>query len=222
MLFLATLINDTKTIKLATGTTNLVADASGADRGERRDVRPSLAGPLHFRHQPRRADVRRRGARHSRRRPQQDVRRRDRRHPGDLGARSALRHRFARQPLQGRDSTRTAALDFGVGIMAKPFQKPRPEIVGTVVAPFSPGVVLMGKRDFHPLSANFLLPKHLQVALAELRQGQGRSGPEGRHRRLARRAHDLRRRRRQDGAALRARRRQQPVPFLFRADAAAR
>ena len=69
---------------------------------------------------------------------------------------------------------RTAALELGVGILAKPFQKPRPEIVGTVVAPFSPGVVLMGKRDFHPLSANFLLPKHLQVALAELRQGQGR------------------------------------------------
>ena len=53
---------------------------------------------------------------------------------------------------------RTAALELGVGILAKPFQKPRPEIVGTVVAPFSPGVVLMGKRDFHPLSANFLLP----------------------------------------------------------------
>ena len=31
-----------------------------------------------------------------------------------------------------------------------------------MVAPFSPGVVLMGKRDFHPLSANFLLSKHLK------------------------------------------------------------
>src|SRR5205823_4366599 len=57
---------------------------------------------------------------------------------------------------------RTMTLDLGVGIMAKPYQKPRPEIVGTVVAPFSPGVVLMGKRDFHPLSANFLLSKHLK------------------------------------------------------------
>ncbi len=57
---------------------------------------------------------------------------------------------------------RTAALHLGVGMLAKPFQKPRPEIVGTVVAPFSPGVVLMGKRDFHPLSANFLLYKHLK------------------------------------------------------------
>ena len=42
---------------------------------------------------------------------------------------------------------RTMTLDLGVGIMGKPYQKPRPEIVGTVVAPFSPGVVLMGKRE---------------------------------------------------------------------------
>src|SRR2546430_5765821 len=34
---------------------------------------------------------------------------------------------------------RTSALPIGVGYMAKPFQKPRPEIVGTVVAPFSNG-----------------------------------------------------------------------------------
>src|SRR5580765_5991786 len=57
---------------------------------------------------------------------------------------------------------RTAALELGVGVLAKPFQKPRPDVVGTVVAPFSRGVVLMGKRDFHPLSANFLLAKHLK------------------------------------------------------------
>ena len=47
----------------------------------------------------------------------------------------------------------------GVGILPKPRQLPRPEIVGTVVAPFSKGVVEMGKRNFHPLSANFLLPE---------------------------------------------------------------
>lgn len=47
----------------------------------------------------------------------------------------------------------------GVGILPRPFQTPRPEIVGTVVAPFSKGVIAMGERDFHPMSANFLLPK---------------------------------------------------------------
>jgi alkanesulfonate monooxygenase SsuD/methylene tetrahydromethanopterin reductase-like flavin-dependent oxidoreductase (luciferase family) len=49
--------------------------------------------------------------------------------------------------------------EVGVGIIGKPMQTPRPEIVGTVVAPFSKGVTLMGAKDFHPLSANFLLPQ---------------------------------------------------------------
>jgi alkanesulfonate monooxygenase SsuD/methylene tetrahydromethanopterin reductase-like flavin-dependent oxidoreductase (luciferase family) len=59
-------------------------------------------------------------------------------------------------------TARTQVPHIGIGWMGKPYQKPRPEIVGTVVAPFSPGVVLMGKRDFHPLSANFLLSRHLK------------------------------------------------------------
>ncbi len=71
---------------------------------------------------------------------------------------------------------RTAALDLGVGVLAKPFQKPRPEIVGTVVAPFSPGVVLMGKRDFHPLSANFLLAQHLKSHWANYAKGKAEAG----------------------------------------------
>jgi alkanesulfonate monooxygenase SsuD/methylene tetrahydromethanopterin reductase-like flavin-dependent oxidoreductase (luciferase family) len=57
---------------------------------------------------------------------------------------------------------RTAALQLGVGYLPKPLQKPYPEIVGTVLSPHSPGVVLMGKRDFHPLSANFVLAKWLK------------------------------------------------------------
>lgn len=49
--------------------------------------------------------------------------------------------------------------NLGVGIVGTPLQQPRPEIVGTVVAPFSKGVIAMGAKDFHPLSANFLLPQ---------------------------------------------------------------
>jgi alkanesulfonate monooxygenase SsuD/methylene tetrahydromethanopterin reductase-like flavin-dependent oxidoreductase (luciferase family) len=71
---------------------------------------------------------------------------------------------------------RVPALDLGVGIMAKPFQKPRPEIVGTVVAPFSPGVVQMGKRDFHPLSANFLLSGHLRSHWQNYAKGKAEVG----------------------------------------------
>ena len=71
---------------------------------------------------------------------------------------------------------RAAALHLGVGVMAKPLQRPRPEIVGTVVAPFSPGVVLMGKRDFHPLSANFLLSKHLKSHWMNYAKGKAETG----------------------------------------------
>ena len=71
---------------------------------------------------------------------------------------------------------RTMTLNLGVGYLAKPLQKPRPEIVGTVVAPFSPGVVLMGKRDFHPLSANFLLSKHLKSHWENYCKGKAEAG----------------------------------------------
>jgi alkanesulfonate monooxygenase SsuD/methylene tetrahydromethanopterin reductase-like flavin-dependent oxidoreductase (luciferase family) len=54
-------------------------------------------------------------------------------------------------------TAKTAVMEIGRGGMYKPYQKPRPEIVGTVVAPFSKGVIAMGQRDFHPMSANFLL-----------------------------------------------------------------
>jgi alkanesulfonate monooxygenase SsuD/methylene tetrahydromethanopterin reductase-like flavin-dependent oxidoreductase (luciferase family) len=62
--------------------------------------------------------------------------------------------------------------DFGVGFLPKPLQQPRPEIVGTVVAPFSKGVIAMGARDFHPLSANFLLPQWVATHWPNYVQGK--------------------------------------------------
>ena len=73
-------------------------------------------------------------------------------------------------------TARTMTLELGVGYMGKPYQKPRPEIVGTVVAPYSPGVVLMGKRDFHPLSANFLLSQHLKSHWENYCKGRAEAG----------------------------------------------
>jgi len=58
-------------------------------------------------------------------------------------------------------TARTQVPAVGRGQIYKPYQKPRPEIVGTVVAPHSKGVIAMGERDFHPMSANFLLPHWL-------------------------------------------------------------
>ena len=104
MLFLATLIHDTKTIKLATGTTNLaqmhpVVIAVNAAMFDHLAQGRFIMGVSR-----RRAHVGLRGNRNSRSRPQQDFRRGDRRDPGGVGARSALRHRFSRQPLQGHVS----------------------------------------------------------------------------------------------------------------------
>ncbi|HEX2285335.1 MAG TPA: LLM class flavin-dependent oxidoreductase, partial [Mycobacterium sp.] len=67
---------------------------------------------------------------------------------------------------------RTLDFDLGVGILPKPLQQPRPEIVGTVVAPFSKGVVAMGARDLHPLSANFLLPQWVATHWPNYVQGK--------------------------------------------------
>jgi alkanesulfonate monooxygenase SsuD/methylene tetrahydromethanopterin reductase-like flavin-dependent oxidoreductase (luciferase family) len=70
----------------------------------------------------------------------------------------------------------TLDTSIGIGIMPKPFQRPRPEIVGTVVAPFSKGVIAMGERDFHPMSANFLLAKWARTHWANYVQGKANVG----------------------------------------------
>lgn len=66
--------------------------------------------------------------------------------------------------------------EIGRGVMYKPYQKPHPEIVGTVVAPNSRGAIAMGERDFHPLSANFLLPHWLPSHWANYAEGRRRAG----------------------------------------------
>jgi len=69
-------------------------------------------------------------------------------------------------------TARTILPELGRGFMYKPYQKPRPEIVGTVVAPHSKGVIAMGERDFHPLSANFLLAHWLPSHWRNYAQGK--------------------------------------------------
>jgi alkanesulfonate monooxygenase SsuD/methylene tetrahydromethanopterin reductase-like flavin-dependent oxidoreductase (luciferase family) len=66
--------------------------------------------------------------------------------------------------------------ELGRGFLYKPYQKPRPEIVGTVVLPHSKGVIAMGERDFHPLSANFLLAKWLPSHWANYTEGKRKAG----------------------------------------------
>lgn len=75
-------------------------------------------------------------------------------------------NRFKISTARTRDAT------LGVGAFPSLYQKPLPEIVGTVVAPFSKGVISMGERDFHPLSANFLLPRWAKTHWDNYAQGK--------------------------------------------------
>ncbi len=61
--------------------------------------------------------------------------------------------------------------EIGLGRIASPYQKPHPPILGTVVAPFSKGVIEMGKKGFLPISANFLMDKWVATHWANYRQG---------------------------------------------------
>ena len=66
----------------------------------------------------------------------------------------------------------TAVPEIGRGQMMRPYQTPYPEIVGTVVAPFSKGVIAMGKRNFHPMSANFLMAHWLNSHWDNYQEGK--------------------------------------------------
>jgi alkanesulfonate monooxygenase SsuD/methylene tetrahydromethanopterin reductase-like flavin-dependent oxidoreductase (luciferase family) len=70
----------------------------------------------------------------------------------------------------------TSVPEIGRGVLMKPYQNRLPEIVGTVVAPHSKGVIAMGQRNFHPMSANFLLSQWLPSHWANYAQGKQSAG----------------------------------------------
>lgn len=53
---------------------------------------------------------------------------------------------------------KTLIREAGQGVMVKPYQKPHPPIVVTVVVPHSKGVMAAAARGWTPISANFLQP----------------------------------------------------------------
>jgi alkanesulfonate monooxygenase SsuD/methylene tetrahydromethanopterin reductase-like flavin-dependent oxidoreductase (luciferase family) len=55
-------------------------------------------------------------------------------------------------------TARTTIADIGQGFIAKPLQKPHPPIIVTAVAPFSKGLAEAAARGWDPISANFLMP----------------------------------------------------------------
>ena len=175
LLFLATLISDTKTIKLGTGTTNLsqqhpVIIASNSAMFDHlakgRFILGISAGALP-------CDAEALGN------LDQD---RQKMFAECIDVILAIWERDPPYNIDFPDNRYKVTLEkmrdaaIGHGHLYKPYQKPRPEIVGTVVAPFSKGVIQMGKRDFHPLSANFLFSKWLPSHWANYAEGKKQAG----------------------------------------------
>jgi alkanesulfonate monooxygenase SsuD/methylene tetrahydromethanopterin reductase-like flavin-dependent oxidoreductase (luciferase family) len=69
-----------------------------------------------------------------------------------------------------------AMLDIGQGFLPKPLQKPHPPIVVTAVAPFSKGVTEAAARGWDPISANFLMPQWVKSHWPKYVEGCERAG----------------------------------------------
>ncbi|HVA14103.1 MAG TPA: LLM class flavin-dependent oxidoreductase [Stellaceae bacterium] len=79
----------------------------------------------------------------------------------------------------------------GIGIMPKPYQKPRPPICVTAASPNSQTVRLAGQRGWGPISSSFLTETGLATHWAMLRQGAADAGkrPSGENWRVVRCIH---------------------------------
>jgi alkanesulfonate monooxygenase SsuD/methylene tetrahydromethanopterin reductase-like flavin-dependent oxidoreductase (luciferase family) len=73
-------------------------------------------------------------------------------------------------------TARTLLADIGQGILPMPFQRPHPPIVVTAVAPFSKGVTEAAVRGWDPISANFLMPVWVKSHWPKYVEGCNRGG----------------------------------------------
>jgi alkanesulfonate monooxygenase SsuD/methylene tetrahydromethanopterin reductase-like flavin-dependent oxidoreductase (luciferase family) len=73
-------------------------------------------------------------------------------------------------------TAKTVLAEIGQGILPKPLQKPHPPIVVTAVAPFSKGVTEAAARGWEPISANFLMPAWVKSHWPKYAEGCARAG----------------------------------------------
>ena len=66
--------------------------------------------------------------------------------------------------------------EIGQGFLPKPLQRPHPPIVVTAVAPFSRGVTEAAARGWDPISANFLMPEWVKSHWPKYVEGCARAG----------------------------------------------
>lgn len=82
--------------------------------------------------------------------------------------------------IQGKhwsvSTRRTMIPEIGQGIIPKPLQRPHPPIICTVVAPYSKGITEAAARGWEPISANFLLPQWVRTHWPGYVAGRERAG----------------------------------------------
>ncbi|MBT5239714.1 MAG: LLM class flavin-dependent oxidoreductase [Rhodospirillaceae bacterium] len=71
---------------------------------------------------------------------------------------------------------KTMIPEIGQGILPKPLQTPHPPIIVTAVAPFSKGLISAAARGWEPISANFLLPQWVASHWPKYVEGCEQSG----------------------------------------------
>jgi alkanesulfonate monooxygenase SsuD/methylene tetrahydromethanopterin reductase-like flavin-dependent oxidoreductase (luciferase family) len=173
MLFLATLIDKTKTMKLGTGTVNLPNSHPAGVAANVAMLDHMLEGRFIFGISP--------GGLIS-----------DAEVFGNLAADrpamfleciNTILEIWAREApyrIEGKywtvSTERTLLADIGQGILPKPLQRPHPPIVVTAVAPFSKGVTEAAARGWNPISANFLMPGWVKSHWPKYVEGCERGG----------------------------------------------
>src|SRR5215510_480828 len=173
MMFIASLIHDTKTIKLGTGTINMPNNHPAAVAANIAMLDHLLDGRFIFGISP--------GGLLS-----------DAEVFGNLEAdRNAMFLEAINQVLkiweseapyniQGKywniSTEKTLMKEIGQGIIARPLQRPHPPIVVTAVAPFSKGVTEAAARGWDPISANFLMPAWVKSHWPKYVEGCERAG----------------------------------------------
>ena len=173
VLFLASLVGQTKQIRLGTGTVNLPNTHPARVAGEIAMLDHLLDGRLNFGISP--------GGLPS-----------DAEAFGTFGAdRNAMFIEAIDQVLQiwasdppydiiGKfwsvTTQKTFIPEIGQGIIPKPLQAPHPPIIVTVVAPFSKGITEAAARGWEPISANFLMPQWVRSHWPKYVEGCQRTG----------------------------------------------
>ncbi len=171
-LFLATLVDSTKTIRLGTGTTNMPNQHPAAIAGNLAMLDHLLGGRFIFGISP--------GALPSDAEVFGNI---DLPRPAMfLESINHVLALWAGQPpydLKGTywniSTARTHLSETGMGTIPLPLQRPHPPIVVTAVAPFSQGVTEAAARGWEPISANFLYPKWVKTHWGKYVEGCARA-----------------------------------------------